>query len=196
MNEIPKAAARRQRGTLEAYRLPIMIALAAVAVALIDTRPLWPGMLAATVGEAIQVWAASQLRKDKELATSGPYAHVRNPMYFGRFFVGLGVIMMIHNVWITTVYAVCFVVYVTARVGREEARLRGIFGEAYDRYCSEVRRFLPRLIPYRDSAGVKAQWSGVVRNHEYRNVLALFALFALICARVEYLPALAISRLI
>ena len=65
------------------------------------------------------------------LVIGGFYAHVRNPMYIGRFFVGLGVMLMTHNVRIISAFVLLFVIYVTRRVGGEEARLAGIFGNDY-----------------------------------------------------------------
>ncbi|MDO8586397.1 MAG: isoprenylcysteine carboxylmethyltransferase family protein [Armatimonadota bacterium] len=178
-------------GTLGAFQIPLLLLVGVAAIALIDRRPLWYGMLVASVGEAIQVWSASHLRKDKQLATSGPYARVRNPMYFGRFFVGLGITLMIKNPWLIAAYVILFVVYAKLRVGGEEAKLAGYFGSDYAEYCANVRQFLPRLTPYQGSAGAKAKWEFFARNHEYRNVVGLLVMFAAVCARVQFLPPLA-----
>ena len=43
------------------------------------------------LGLAIRAWAAGQLQKDKQLTTSGPYSHTRNPLYLGSFSIGVGV---------------------------------------------------------------------------------------------------------
>ncbi len=69
------------------------------------------GLPVCILGEAIQMWATSHLHKDKKLTISGPYSHIRNPMYFGRFFVGLGLFIMTANPYLvglyTGVYCVC-----------------------------------------------------------------------------------------
>lgn len=157
---------------------------------------LWVGMVVTFFGELVQLWAASHLRKDKALATSGPYSFIRNPMYFGRFFVLLGFMIMIQQAWWTKTqamnipllvvgYVVLFALYVYSRVGREEARLRGIFGEDYIHYCKEVRRFLPRLRPYTKAASQRLQWSRIVANHEYLNMVAVLFVFGLIIIRLS-----------
>jgi len=157
---------------------------------------LWIGMGVTFFGELMQLWAASHLRKDKQLATSGPYSYIRNPMYFGRFFVLLGFIIMIQQAWwaktqvmnipiIVVGYILLFAYYVYSRVGREEERLRGIFGEDYIHYCKEVRRFLPRLRPYSKAAQQRLQWSQIVANHEYLNMLAVLFVFGLIVLRLN-----------
>ena len=48
------------------------------------------GGLVALDGLLIRAWAAGHLRKNQELAVSGPYAYVRNPLYVGTLTVGIG----------------------------------------------------------------------------------------------------------
>lgn len=157
---------------------------------------LWIGMGVTLIGEFIQLWAASQLRKDKVLGTSGPYAHVRNPMYVGRFFVLLGFMVMIQQAWwketevfqipmLVAAYVIIFALYARGRVSREEERLRQIFGEDYARYCREVRRFFPKLRPYSRTAGQSWQWSKIAANHEYLNLVAVLFVFALVVLRLK-----------
>lgn len=155
---------------------------------------LWAGMVVTFLGEINQLWAAAHLRKDMSLATSGPYSHVRNPMYFGRFFVLLGLIMMIQGAQPATVvagiptlvvgYIIIFAWYVTARVSREEPRLRRIFGDDYTHYCSEVRRFFPKLRPYSKASSERWQWSKLVHNNEYLNMIAVIFVYAVILANL------------
>jgi protein-S-isoprenylcysteine O-methyltransferase Ste14 len=189
MSGTDKRTFKLGHGLLGSFQIPLLIVVGLVAIAAIDKRPLWYGMLVCVLGEAIQVWAASHLKKDKQIATSGPYAHVRNPMYFGRFFVGLGIMLMIKNPILVAVYVISFVIYVTLRVGGEEARLLGYFGQDYADYCASVPRFFPRFHGYAKSAGQRAKWELFTRNHEYRNVVGLLLMFAVVCMRVQYLPA-------
>ena len=51
------------------------------------------GGLVAVLGVMLRGWAAGFIRKDRELTTSGPYAHTRNPLYLGSFLIGLGVVL-------------------------------------------------------------------------------------------------------
>lgn len=176
-----------------------MTAFVAAGIYLIKSQTiwLWVGMMVTFIGELIQLWAASHLRKDRALATSGPYSHVRNPMYFGRFFVLLGFIIMIQQAWwketqvsniplLVICYVIIFVLYVYSRIGREEERLRGIFGEDYVRYCSEVNRLLPRLRPYPQALPQRLQWSQIVANHEYLNLIAVVFVFGVILIRLNF----------
>lgn len=188
----PKAKSKFKlgHGSLGILQIPLLILVGLIAIAVIDRGPLWYGMLVAAFGEAIQVWSASHLHKNNELATSGPYAHVRNPMYLGRFFVGLGIVLMIKLPWLIVAYVVLFAIYAHFRVSGEEARLVSYFGAVYQDYCAKVPRFFPRLKSYDKSTGGRAKWSLFTQNHEYRNVIGLLLMFAILCARVEYLPPL------
>ena len=184
------AAADKIRERLQWWRVPLMTAFILIGVYFIrkETPILWAGMAVTLFGEFFQLWAASHLRKDKKLATSGPYSHVRNPMYFGRFFVLLGFTIMIGRIWLIATFIIIFVLYVRGRVGREENRLRRIFGEDYENYCREVPRFIPRLRPYSNAAHERWQWSKLATNHEYLNLIAALAVFALILVRIRLFP--------
>ena len=48
------------------------------------------GIPVALVGVAIRTWAAGHVRKNQQLAISGPYAYVRNPLYIGSLIAGIG----------------------------------------------------------------------------------------------------------
>ncbi|MBI2843533.1 MAG: isoprenylcysteine carboxylmethyltransferase family protein [Armatimonadetes bacterium] len=188
----------RTRGLLQWYRVPLMGAFVIIGIYFVDRASvwLWIGMATSLFGELVQLWSASHIKKDMVLAISGPYSHVRNPMYFGRFFVLLGFLIMIQQAWTEAIvfsipslivaYLIIFAIYVNGRVCREEARLRVIFGDDYSHYCSEIRRFLPRLHPYSRSAPRRWQWSQIVANHEYLNLLAVIVVFALVIARVNF----------
>jgi protein-S-isoprenylcysteine O-methyltransferase Ste14 len=79
------------------------------------------------------------------LVISGIYAHTRNPMYVGNITIAAG-LALASNSWptvIITIPLVCFV-YI-AIVAAEENFLRGKFGTAFDEYCRNVPRWLPRL---------------------------------------------------
>lgn len=106
----------------------------------------------AFLGTAIRAWAAGCIKKDRELTTTGPYAHTRNPLYLGSFLIGIGVTMA-GGWWIFTALFVLFFFLVYRRTMKnEEALLEREFGEPYRRYRAAVPRLLPRLTPYRSGS--------------------------------------------
>jgi protein-S-isoprenylcysteine O-methyltransferase Ste14 len=165
-------------------RFVLAVVGAAAIVAFTDRGPMWPGVVAAVFGEAIQVWASAHLRKNVEVVKSGPYAWVRNPMYFGRFFVGLGLTLLTWRWFLILPYVVIFWVYAQARVLGEEARLAGLFGEEYAGYCRTVRRWLP-TVPRERLSEERWSWACVLRNHELRVAVAVVAGMVLLKWRVE-----------
>ena len=81
--------------------------------------------------------------KAQKLATKGPYALMRNPLYFGNFLIGLGwgIIAGLHAVIIFILSF--YVLYNLAIIPHEEKFLRNKFGIEYESYCGRVKRFFP-----------------------------------------------------
>jgi hypothetical protein len=94
-------------------------------------------------GQLIQAWCFASLVKNRELSVRGPYLLARNPMYLGRFFLILGFVCLLGSPLAIVAYAVLYYLYMLYRVKGEERRLRRAYTDEYERYCSEVRRFLP-----------------------------------------------------
>jgi protein-S-isoprenylcysteine O-methyltransferase Ste14 len=76
------------------------------------------------------------------LVTSGIYQRTRNPMY-----VALAIALLAWAIWLGHPLALLGVVAFVAWMNRyqiapEEHALRALFGAEFERYCSEVRRWL------------------------------------------------------
>src|ERR1700757_2278242 len=65
----------------------------------------WPISL---VGILLRGWAAGHLRKNQRLATGGPYAHTRNPLYIGTLIVAAGLVIAARNPWLAILFALGF----------------------------------------------------------------------------------------
>lgn len=178
------------RNTITWYRVPLMAVATIVLVAFIDpaSNAFWYGVPVAIFGELIQMWAGSQLHKDKHFTISGPYSHVRNPMYTGRFFLGLGFFIIAANPYLIAGYVLLFAAYAHARVRREESRLQVIFAPDYQHYCSEINRWLPKFRAYSRSESKNASWAQVCKNHENINMLGTLLVLAAVYVRITTLP--------
>jgi len=80
--------------------------------------------------------------KSEWLVTTGIYRFTRNPMY-----VGMAILLVAVGVWFGSWAFVpaagLFILYLTRyQIIPEEQMLRKKFGEAYDRYCEKVRRWI------------------------------------------------------
>ncbi|MBQ7154221.1 MAG: isoprenylcysteine carboxylmethyltransferase family protein [Synergistaceae bacterium] len=105
------------------------------------------------LGQVWRCWAAGCIGlyrgenvKAKRLAENGPYALMRNPLYFGNFVIGLGwsVAAGFRGVMLFTVSFI--LLYVAVIIPHEEAFLREKFGIEYEEYCLRVKRFWPLVI--------------------------------------------------
>lgn len=172
------------RKVLVRYRIVLGIAVVALLFWQLGWRAehFWPAFAVSTMGELIQLWCFAALDKNASLAFRGPYSLVRNPMYLGRYFIVLGLLLLLDQGRLTVIigYTVIYWFYMVNRVRREEALLKEVFGQSYADYCAEVRPFLPRLTPC--SKGTLAYWDKrLFRNcHGTRNLIGTLAVWVLI----------------
>jgi protein-S-isoprenylcysteine O-methyltransferase Ste14 len=126
------------------------------------------GVALVLLGELVRILASGFLeRKGTKLATAGPFAYVRNPLYVGNFLLGLGVVVMSGS-WINVViFIIGFCFLYGGTVQKEEARLLQEFGEPYADYLKEVPRFFPRLTPYSKKSDGTFQLSLIMKHREY-----------------------------
>lgn len=76
-----------------------------------------------------------------EVIRDGPFRYSRNPIYVGHSLVHVGASVLVNSLW-PLVTLVPLLVYLRRVVQREETRLKALFGEAYDQYRRDVRRWL------------------------------------------------------
>jgi protein-S-isoprenylcysteine O-methyltransferase Ste14 len=110
-----------------------------------------PGSLAfglpiSVLGLALRAWAAGCLAKNRELATGGPYAHTRNPLYIGTLLVAAGLAVSSRSVGLGALFAVVFLFVYLPVIQLEEQHLRSIFPE-YSAYAGRVPALWPCLKP-------------------------------------------------
>jgi protein-S-isoprenylcysteine O-methyltransferase Ste14 len=145
-------------------------------------RSLLLGLPLALLGEALRLWASGHIEKTKALATGGPYAHTRNPLYVGSLLMAFGVAVASASPWAALAVAAYFLAFYPTVVQEEAAFLAGKFGDAYTAWAAAVPLFLPRLTP----AGPRASrfdWARVRQNREGRTAAAVPLLAALLFAR-------------
>ncbi len=169
--------------------------LGAVIVALAEIRmaSIAIGAVPIILGLALRSWGAGHLIKNDRFTVSGPYAHVRHPLYLGTVLVSIGFAMILGGVYSLLVLAIVlpwfFLSYFPRKEATESARLRERYGEAYERYREEVPALVPRIAPWRPEApalaegGVRWQLSCWDANNEHGTLLAGLALLFVLAAR-------------
>jgi protein-S-isoprenylcysteine O-methyltransferase Ste14 len=109
------------------------------------------GGAVAFFGVLVRAWASGHISKNERLAVTGPYAHTRNPLYFGSFLIAAGFAIAAHWALLLVVIALWAFIYAPT-MERERANISGRFPEAYARYSENVPAFVPRVIPWKGDA--------------------------------------------
>jgi len=138
---------------------PIPLAIAVIILAQPSWLSYFGGLLIVLLGESIRIWgvgyAGSATRTTSGvggdiLVVSGPFAHVRNPLYLGNFILSLGICVMAWPwmPWMLLIYIVLFGVQYGFIISLEEEHLQKKFGAEYSEYMKNVPRFFPRFSSY------------------------------------------------
>jgi len=153
------------------------------------------GTIVALFGLIVRAAAAGYLRKDRELAVTGPYALTRNPLYLGSAILAAGFVVASHS-WIAgLLVSLYFGIFYYAVMRNEEEDLRMRFGQDFNAYASRVPLFFPN--PFASgkpqspaSSGTNAEgkggfsWAQYRRNREYRALFGAIAAMAMVCLRM------------
>ena len=167
-------------------RLRVPLGYLAGALAVVFARPtpasIAAGLALAVVGEALRLWASGHIEKTRRLATGGPYAHTRNPLYLGSTLLALGVAIASASVPVVAAVVAYLAAFYPAVIREESAFLASRFPDVYAAWSREVPAFLPRLTPGgpRES---RFDWRRVRQNREWRTAAALPAGAGLLAAR-------------
>lgn len=104
------------------------------------------GAALVAVGEGLRAWGAGHLVKNERLTVSGPYAHLRHPLYAGTLLLSVGFACMAGG-WATALLlplalAVFFFYYFPYKERIESARLERFYGAPYAAYRAAVPALL------------------------------------------------------
>jgi protein-S-isoprenylcysteine O-methyltransferase Ste14 len=171
---------------MQRWRVPLGFACAALFFLLAQSRAwtLIVGGLVALPGLALRAWATGHLRKNDALATTGPYAYTRNPLYLGSLVIGLGFTIAAGRLILGLVFAVLFLGIYVPVMRVEKKTLAELFGKDYQDYASAVPLFLPRVTAYRVGAA-KAKFDPALyrRYREYQAAIGLIAAWLLLAIK-------------
>ena len=176
----------------QAARIRIRGGFLLAAIYLIWAQPT-PGRLAggaavALAGLLLRAWSAGCLEKERKLATSGPYAYTRNPLYLGSAIAALGFAIAGGRWWFFLLLGFFLGMVYWPVVRSEQARLEKLFPEEFPEYARAVPAFWPRLRPWRkheslEPAGVFL-WERYRGNREYRAFLGSAGIVLCLLARM------------
>lgn len=135
------------------------------------------GLAIAIPGLALRAWAAGHLKKNQNLASGGPYAWTRNPLYLGTLLTALGLAAAARSWVVLAVTASVFALVYLPVIEQEEQHLLKLFA-GYRSYADRVPLLWPRLSRDRSQEAFEAAvyW----KNEEWKAALAY-------CAGMGYL---------
>jgi protein-S-isoprenylcysteine O-methyltransferase Ste14 len=141
------------------------------------------GLPVALVGLLVRAWAAGHIVKNEQLTMTGPYAHTRNPLYFGSFLIAAGFALAAHWSLLLVLIALFAFIY-GPTIEQERTAIRTRFPEDYARYEANVPAFAPRLMPWRgQTRGESFSFTLYMRQREWQAGLAFVAASVWLVAR-------------
>ncbi|MBI4569790.1 MAG: hypothetical protein HY719_15465 [Planctomycetes bacterium] len=151
---------------------PRRLALFAVGAALVAFAKATPataalGAALCVAGETLRLWACGHLEKNDEVTNSGPYAHVKNPLYLGSLLIATGLAVSAANAAAVLLVAGVFgLYYFPYKLKVESDRMRRRFGADYDHYDRAVPALLPAWRRYERARAKKWSVRLMVQNSE------------------------------
>ena len=128
-------------------------------------------------GAALRLYASGFITKNRELATDGPYAIVRHPLYTGNIAIVSGFAVASGQWWAVVIALAFFWFYYPTAIEYEDRKLHSLFGDQWLKWAGDV----PALMPtFRNLGRVFAGgWS--FRKSLLRNGEPLIALIIAAC---------------
>ncbi len=173
------AHALRELRYHEASRQVLAIVLIAI-FALISqptVKLLWIGTTLIALGTALRLYASGFIIKNEQLATYGPYALVRHPLYTGNILIIIG-FSVSSGIWWTAFLALNFFwFYYPTAIEYEDRKLNRIFSAAWESWSART----PALIPTLSNLGAVSEGSWSFSKSSRQNGEPIIVVYILVC---------------
>jgi protein-S-isoprenylcysteine O-methyltransferase Ste14 len=150
-------------------------------------RPTWRsisfGAVLIVPGLLVRALASGHVRKNEALATSGPYAYTRNPLYLGSLLIGVGFAVAARSWWVGAVLIAMFFAIYLPVIRDEETFLRGKFPE-FEEYARRVPRMWPRITPAPGVGSGEFSIDLYWKHREYQAVIGSMAMMIGLVAKM------------
>jgi protein-S-isoprenylcysteine O-methyltransferase Ste14 len=180
-----------------AQRLRVPAGFILAPLVLVASKPtilsLATGSALAVVGLGIRAWASGCLKKNEELATSGPYALTRNPLYLGTLLLGMGICVCTRSLWFTGVFAAFYILFYIPVMVAEADTLGKLFPDEYAAYSERTPLLLPRLNSFATATRGRGRSSSrpvfdsalYMRHREYRALLGFLVVLSFLIVKAR-----------
>ena len=153
------------------------LAFVLIAVFALVAKPtnllLWIGAPLIILGTLVRLYASGFILKNEQLATYGPYALVRHPLYTGNILIIIG-FSIIGGLWWTALIALFFFwFYYPTAIEYEDRKLRRLFGGDWEAWSSQT----PALVPTFSNLSAVTDGSWSIRKSSQQNGEPLIVIF-------------------
>lgn len=125
------------------------------------------GLVIAAFGQVFRIYAAGFIHKNKQLATNGPYALVRHPLYLGNILILIGFSTAAANLYVWLGVILFFFIWYPAAIAYEDSKLESIFADEWRAWSKNIRAVIPARVKW---AGLKSDgwdtYQSLIRNGE------------------------------
>lgn len=140
------------------------------------------GAVIAAVGELIRLWASGHVKKNKVLATDGPYAYVRHPLYVGNILIVVGFSVASNLWWSFALMIALLLFYYPPTISYEDAKLKRIFGDEWVAWSENIHALIPTFS--KKSGSISSDWS--FKQSLMGNLEPLIAAYLIVCLYLLY----------
>lgn len=151
-------------------------------------QPTWRflalGAVLIVPGLLMRALASGHVRKNEALATSGPYAYTRNPLYLGSLLIGIGFAVAARSWWVGVVLVVMFFAIYMPVIRAEEKFLREKFPE-FEAYAKRVPRMFPRIAPHGPADGARFSFDLYWQHREYNALVGALAMMLALIVKMR-----------
>jgi protein-S-isoprenylcysteine O-methyltransferase Ste14 len=144
---------------------------------------LYIGAGIAAAGTLIRLWASGHVMKNKELATDGPYAFVRHPLYVGNILLLIGFSLASSLWWSYILMVALLLFYYPPTLSYEDNKLRDFFGDAWIEWSKTTYALIPPC-PTKKSASGSA-WS--FKKSLMQNAEPIIVAYLMACMYLLYI---------
>ena len=180
---------------------PIPFVIAMIIYANVERNSLIIGLLLSLSGEMVRIFGVAHIggvsrtktySTGQKLITSGLFAHVRNPLYIGNFFLSLGMIVAANvHLYFTLGFIAFFFIQYIPIIRWEEQNLRNTFGTEFDDYSARVPRWIPKLVSTEvNPEQIRGEFKKAILSEKH-TLLAVVVLYLLLLWRSGWLEMLA-----
>lgn len=147
------------------------IGLLLVAASAYFARPgsilVFTGLAIAAFGQVFRIYAAGFIHKNQQLASTGPYALVRHPLYLGNILILIGFSLASANLYVWIAVIVFFLIWYPAAIAYEDSKLEDIFGDEWRAWSKNIRAVIPGRFKWADlKADGWDTYQSLIRNGE------------------------------